>query len=726
MAGSILGTGLSGLRAAQTGLSTAGHNIANVNTEGYSRQRVDTATLLPQRVATGFIGKGVNVTAITRIFDSFVTTQMRTAQSSASRAEVFRELSDGLDRLLGGGTGSIGPALQSFFDTLQDAASDPGSLAVRQAVLNQAGGLLERFRALDQQLAELASGLNQRLVGTVGEINTIAQGIADLNQRILLAEGSVARPGAANDLRDQREELVRRLAERVDVIAIEQDGGLLVVGITNGNALVAGTQTIPVSLVAGAFDPQRLEVAIGAGGAAASLGNPISGGSLGGLLAYRQDVLEPARSALGRIAAGLAQELNAQHRLGQDLQGNAGGNLLRPLADTAAGVFGHAGNAGTPPAELAVTLLDAGQLGSGDYLLSRSGATFSLQRLPDGQSTVLTGFPASPALVDGMRISLDAGAIDDGDRLLIQPVQAASRELYMAFSDPRALALAAPVRSSASLLNIGTASVGPVTVNSPRSELVLTFNSPPTSFDVVAAGTGAILASDVPYVPGAPLSFNGLGFDIGGAPAAGDRFSITGTVSAAGADNTGSGTISEVTAVARDPALTDPVTITFDDPPGTFTVTGATTGLPVAAVPYVSGQPISFNGWTVAISGTLGAGDSFTISANTAGVGDNRNALAIGALQTRRVLDGGLASFQEAFGGVLTRVGSQTREAQSEHGTQQLVLAQVHENRASVSGVNLDEEAADLLRFQQSYQASAQLIRVADELFQTLLGAVRR
>ena len=180
----------------------------------------------------------------------------------------------------------------------------------------------------------------------------------------------------------------------------------------------------------------------------------------------------------------------------------------------------------------------------------------------------------------------------------------------------------------------------------------------------------------------------------------------------------------ETPATAPDAALLDPVTITFDNPPGTFSVSGSTTGSPTTGIAYVPGQPFSFNGWTVSMVGTPAAGDSFGVVPNTGGIGDNRNGLLIASLQVTGTLDGQRASYEESYGEVISRVGSQTSLAGSTHEAQAAVLADLEDRRASVSGVNLDEEAADLLRFQESYQTSARVIRVADQLFQTLLPAV--
>ncbi len=280
-------------------------------------------------------------------------------------------------------------------------------------------------------------------------------------------------------------------------------------------------------------------------------------------------------------------------------------------------------------------------------------------------------------------------------------------------------------RSSTSFANIGSVTVSDLTVNNPNHTLSFTFTGPGT-FDVVDETTGAVLATGVGYVPGGPVSFNGLTLSITGAPNAGDVFRVSNTVTSADAANTGTGAISDATVAAPDPNLTDVVTITFDNPPGTFTVAGATTGTPTVNVPYTSGAPISFNGWTLTLTGTPEAGDVITIEPNTGGVGDNRNALALASLQTTNTMIGGTATYEEAYGQLVAEVGSLTRQADVNRAAQAAVLNESVQRRAQISGVNLDEEAANMLRFQQMYEASAQIITVANQAFDSLLDAVSR
>jgi flagellar hook-associated protein 1 FlgK len=169
--------------------------------------------------------------------------------------------------------------------------------------------------------------------------------------------------------------------------------------------------------------------------------------------------------------------------------------------------------------------------------------------------------------------------------------------------------------------------------------------------------------------------------------------------------------------------LTQSVTITFTGP-GTFDVSGAGTGNPVG-LSYTPGATISYNGWSITLTGTPAAGDSFTIGPNAAGVGDNRNALALARLQTTNLLEGATTSFQGAYAQLVSGVGNETRTLQVTSDAQAKLLADTKAAREAVSGVNLDEEAANLLRYQQAYQASAKVLSIAATLFDAILNIGR-
>lgn len=722
MAGDILGIGISGLLAYQRSLATAGHNITNANTEGYSRQRVELGTRPPDFSGGGYNGTGVSVESVRRMYDNFLTSQVRNSTASFSQSNYFHTLSSRIDNLLADPQAGLTPALQSFFNSVQDVSNDPSSLAARQVLLSESSTLVERFHALDTRFSELNSSINIDISNTVTEINSLAQGIASANQDIALATGSGA-GNLPNDLLDKRDALIVEMSKRIAVTTVSQDDGSINIFIGNGQSLVSGFRPQSLSAVQNQFDPTRLDVGYKIGNSVVNITDQLSGGKLGGVLDFRKNNLDEAKKFLGRVAIGLADTFNDQHNLGQDLNGRLGGNFFKVPAIQ---VQPRALNSGA--GVVTASLVSPGGITTSDYRLTYNGANaYTLQRLSDNQTFAINTGGTSPYVTeefDGFSINITAGAALN-DSFLIQPTSTAAKNIDLAITDAKGIAAAAPIRTSAALANVGAGIIDSGVVNSPNNRVSLQFTSA-TTYNVVDEITGASLAKNLNYVSGTNISFNGWTIQISGVAALGDKFYVDKTVTTTDAANIGSGAITAAIVSPPDPNISDAVTITFNNPPATFNVAGATTGSPIVTVPYVSGQPISFNGWTVKVTGTPAAGDVFRVGKNTSGVSDNRNALLLTQLQTQPTLDNGTATYQDAYGQLVANVGTQTHQAEITRNAQEVLKNQAIESRDSLSGVNLDEEAADLVRLQQAYQAAAQVIAVSDTLFQALLGAVRR
>ncbi len=722
MAGDVLGIGISGLLAYQRALATVGHNITNVNTEGYSRQRVEMGTRPPAFSGNGYVGTGVNVESVRRVYDNFLASQVRNSTASFGQSDYFHTLSSRIDNLMADPQAGLTPALQSFFNGVQGVSNDPSSIAARQVLLSEASSLVERFKSLDTRFTEMNSSINIEISNIVADINSLAQGIASANQDIVLAAGSSA-GNIPNDLLDKRDALIVEMSKRIAVTTVPQDDGSVNIFIGNGQAIVSGFRAQSLSTIQNQFDPTRLDVGYKMGNSAVNITDQLSGGKLGGVLDFRKNNLDEARKLLGRVALGLADTFNAQHNLGQDLNGQLGGDFFKvPALQVQPRVL----NSGT--GLIAASLVNPGAITTSDYRLTYNGANaYTLQRLSDSQTFAINTGGTSPYTTeefDGFSMSITAGAAVN-DSFLIRPTYTAAQNIGLTITDAKAIAAAAPMRTSAALTNAGAGVINSGVVNSPDNRVSLQFTSA-TTYDVVDETTGASLAKNLTYTSGSNIPFNGWTIQISGIVATGDKFYVDKTVTTADTANAGAGAISPAIVSPPDPNLRDTVTITFNNPPTTFNVAGATTGSPVATIPYVSGQPISFNGWTVKVTGTPAAGDVFRVGANTNGVSDNRNALLLAQLQTQRTLDNGTATYQDAYGQLVAKVGTQTRQAEMTRNAQEVLKNQAIESRDSLSGVNLDEEAADLVRLQQAYQAAAQVISVSDTLFQALLGAVRR
>ncbi len=549
MAVGLLGSALSGLQAFQSALSVTGNNISNANTEGYSRQRVELGTRPATFSGAGYTGNGVRIQGIERIFDQFITDQVRDTTSSSAQYETYASLSARVSDLLGNASAGLSSGLENYFNAVQGVATDPASIPARQLMLTEADSLAGRFQNLDARLDSLGNELNGNLAIQVNEINGLTSAIAEINQAIINAGPQDGQQ--PNDLLDKRDQLVNELSRLVSVRTVKQDDGALNVFVGTGQPLVTGLLNFPLGTRLDTFDAQRLEISISIGASSTVVTDSLTGGELGAMLDFRDQVLVPAKNSMGRIAVTLATEFNQQHRAGTDLDGNAGIDFFSSLAP---GVSPATPNGGSATVSASFDTANIDQLTTQDYVLGFDGTSWGLTRASDGQSVPMTGAgtAANPFVVDGLSI-VATGAANAGDRFEIRPTRGGASGLSVQLSSARQIA-----------------------------------------------------------------------------------------------------------------------------------------------------------------------------AATSAAPGDNRNALSLASLQTSMTMENGTATLQDAYGQLVGEVATRTRSAKLTADAQAALLSQARKSREEVSGVNLDEEAANLLRFQQAYQAVARVISVADETFQSLLAAVGR
>ncbi|MGK2952696.1 MAG: flagellar hook-associated protein FlgK [Thiobacillus sp.] len=657
MASSILSIGQSALTAAQVGLSTTGHNIANAATPGYNRQVVVQGAALSQSFGFGFMGQGTEVSTVKRIYSDFLGSQVRTAQTTKSALDSHYAQIQQIDNMLADPASGLSPALQGFFSGIQEMASNPASIPSRQAALSSAETLAARLQSLAGRLKEMEQGVNSQVTSSVSTINSYAEQIAQLNDAIGRAQSATGKP--ANDLLDQRDQLILDLNKEIKATVVKQGDSDYNVFIGNGQPLVVGANTSRLTTIASPTNPEKIEVAYqtNAGPVIVSASS-LAGGKLGGVLEFRSQSLEPAQNALGRIAIGMAMNFNAQHQQGVDLNGNPGGAFFTLAAPV---VRANAFNDPASTAVVTANISDANALTTSDYRLQFDGTDYTLSRLPNGSPvTVVDG-----DTVDGITLSL-TGTPVAGDSFLIRPTINGASGIDVAITDPRKIAAAAalpvvPVGTSAPISNNGDVAISAATVDG-------SYTTP--------------LAAQVTFTYQVD-AVNGDGF-----------------------------------------TLSIPVTVTdTSDPPITT---------PYAAgdiVPYVEGATISFSG----VSFVLGSptsmapadGDSFTIAANPFGVGDNRNALLLSSLQTANTLGNGSTTYQGAYSQLVSQVGNKTRELDVTSNAAGKLLAEANFTLQNESGVNLDEEATNLLRYQQAYQAAGKVMQIASQMFDVLLSLGR-
>ncbi|MBI3146723.1 MAG: flagellar hook-associated protein FlgK, partial [Pseudogulbenkiania sp.] len=337
MGTSVFSIGISGLNAANSALSVASHNISNVNTPGYNRQVTQQAARSPQSEGYGFVGKGVDITSVSRVYDSYLDNQVKSAQSLSSYFTSQLDFMNQLDSLMADQDVGLSPAMQGFFGSLQTLSADPASIPARQTVINSAQALATKFRSLDTRLEEIHSGVNKHMEAAVDSINTLADKIATLNQQItaLTAGDEVVVP---NDLLDQRDQVVLELNKYIKASVVTERDGTYNVFIGNGQTLVLGTQSYGLTTQPDPADPRELQIAyVTSSGTNAPLSSKLlEGGELGGVLAFRDGALLEAETRLGDLAIDFSSTLNYQHELGVDLEGNAGAALFADLSGFAA------------------------------------------------------------------------------------------------------------------------------------------------------------------------------------------------------------------------------------------------------------------------------------------------------------------------------------------------------------------------------------------------------
>lgn len=646
----VMGISVSALGAAQVGLQTTGHNIANANTPGYSRQEVQLGTRNPQYTGAGYLGQGVEVNTVKRAYSEFLNAQVLSEQSQAAMLGTYHTQIQQIDNVIADANAGISPAIQDFFGAVNNVSATPESQPARQALLNSAGSLAARFRSLSQRFTDVNTAVSSQIANSIAQVNSYAQQIAALNQNIVMQTAASGQP--PNDLLDQRDQLVAKLNTEVKATVVRQNDGAYNVFVGNGQSLVVGSTGFTLALAQSPTDPSKQDVVYNnMNGTQSTLQqSSLQGGNLGGFLAFRDITLAQSQNALGRVAMGIAGMMNQQHQLGQDLNGELGGDFFVPPSPA---VYSNTQNKGEGVVTASVVApADYAALTGSDYKLRfDGGSSYTLIRLSDNKQTVFpSGLPETP--VDGLSLSTTAGAIP-GDTYLIRPTVNGARDIAVGVADPAKIAAALPIRASAALSNKGEAKISSGTVN-----------PSPTNPD-----------------PAHPTT---------------------------------------------DVNLKNPVTIRFGSA-NTFDVFDAKTGTGLATgVPYRDGGDISFSGWTAQITGIPAAGDEFMVGANTNATADGRNALIMAELQTRNTLgapEGGLptTTFQGAYAQWVSDVGNKTRELQVTSTAQASMAEQSVATQQSYAGVNLDEEAANLMRYQRAYQAAGKAMQISNTLFDTVL-----
>lgn len=527
---SVLNIGTRALLANQVVLQTAGNNIANVNTPGYSRQTAVLQTVQGQFTGGGYVGKGVEVATIQRTYSAFLTRQSALAGAistgDATRADKLKQL----EGIFPGGNTGLGAAINDMLNAFSDVASAPTDLTARTVALTRVSETAARMRSTSTSLDDLQTGVAQEISQKVSAINSLATNIAAVNDKIARAQGNGQTP---NDLLDQREQLVRELNRFVQTSSIAASDGTVGIFIGGSQALVLGSTASTLSAVSDDFsDPLKTKIAINRSGLSVTMDEAmLGGGEVAGLLRFQNTDLAEGRNLLGRLTLAVSTSMNVQHQLGLDLDGTVGGNLFTPTVFGAGNILQPTAPAtlNTGSATLGLGISDVTQFAASDYEVNFTGATTgNIIRRADG---VVTAFAAVPITIDGLTLSVTAGAAAAGDRFVIKPYATSASNISAEFSSPRALAVSSPVAGLMGSSNTGSLQLAtlaartnppinvPVTLSFTGSN---SYTRSDTGATVHTYTSGQSIEGTVPAT--SPLSQWSL--TLQGTPKAGDSFTV--------------------------------------------------------------------------------------------------------------------------------------------------------------------------------------------------------
>ncbi|PBJ19545.1 Flagellar hook-associated protein 1 [Pseudomonas sp. ACN8] len=684
---SLLNIGMSGLSASHNALATTGNNIANADTAGYSRQQTVQGSKGSIQYGNVYIGTGTTLADVRRVYNSYLDAQLQTTTSLNSDSAAYLGQVTPLDTLLSDSGTGLNGALTKFFASVQNVNAKPGDDASRQLLLSDAQALSNRFNSVSSQLNTQNANINGNLTNMADQVNKLATTLAQLNQKISEISSS---GGTPNELLDARNETMRQLSTFTGAQYVERDGNVDVY-LGSGQPLVIGSTVNKLEAVPGKDDPGRLSLQLNRGSSTIDITSIMAGGEIGGLLRYRSEVLDPAMNELGRVALVVADQMNSIQAQGIDKNGDFGSNLFNSINSAAQmsqrSIASTSNSAGS--GNFDVSIEDTGKLTINDYKVTFTSATdYTVQRLPDNTPMGNFSTTTTPApVIDGFSMTFNGGAAQ-GDTFKLTPTRNASANIKTEMTDSKRLAIAAP-------LGAAIAAGGSGTLTIPASgQPTLT-----TRFDLYDAATTTAMQNGLKYSTPVKVVFGDPSAD--GTTQSYQLLDAKGGVLGSGTIQPGQNNTLNLSIALKD-----------------------STGAPIPPAPATQ-YTVDFD---MTVAGSPGKGTAINVSLSQPGSLDNRNGTVLAGLQTAQTVDTGSASkgisLNDAYGKLVEGVGSKAAQGKLDSAATTAILANAKGARDSLSGVDLDEETGNLVKYQQYYTASSQIIKAAQEIFSTLINSL--
>ena len=658
---SLLSIGTQAMFANQAALQTIGQNISNANTPGYSRQQVVLTTPPGQYSGSGYFGRGVTVQTVTRAHDDFLTNEAASTAAVASADSTRQTQLTALQQIFPTDASGLGAAANTFFNSMVDVTSAPSDPSARQVVLGSASDLATRYASAGQQLQDLQSGVVSEMTTSVGTVNQLATQIAAANAQVSAALGNGQPP---NDLLDQRDQLISQLSQYVQVTTIPASDGSLGVFIGGGQRLVLGSVAQQLSVTPNTYDSNRANLSISEANGTRTLDpSVLSGGSLSALIQFQNTDLQDARNYLGQQAAALSYTVNNQQALGLDLSNpsNPGAPMFSVGGPVSLPASTNAKNPdGSYVAGVQMTVVDGTKLQASSYTLAsdpNNPGGYLLTRLSDNKTQSVT----DGSVVDGFQINFNPAAPAQGDTFLLEPVAQAAAGMKSILTSTNGIAAASPITGSVGVNNTGTATVDSL-------------------------------------------------------------YAVNSTLNTAQAPMT-------ITFGTADPSNANSLQYTITMADGSTANGVWTPGQPIGNDPPTAVSPVDL-GFQLSLDGVPKTGDTVTISPTQFPGSNNGNSKAFTNLQTTAFVgqqlnaDGSTApgaTISNAYDTAMSDIGARLQGATYLSGVSTASATNAKTALTSEAGVNLDEEAARMMQFQQGYQASARVLQTAQTLFDELL-----